>query len=294
MRSTPNIYSKLLLASLLLSTGTAIAIPYEDGFVWNRFADYKAEMAAGSPPPGGPLSDQNGNQAWSAELYEGWGNWDNSSPLPWQGKRWSNMYGNVSKWDQNNAFLSGKFFRKTPLARWTNPVNETIDINIGGALNLFWLGRDWTGSNWSSYLVSGAQDVWLTMGYYDASEGSTTEYFIDSQLMNYPGSGEVRCGTGYGGWANCLRATVDLDIDVTVDAGDSIFWTSRAVSPYTNDWRVNRWLTLNDRKLNFTLQKPPPALIPEPSTLLLLGLTLPAFLWFSTKTGNRTRKRLLR
>ncbi len=267
-----------ILALLLISATTAVhATPYGPGFTWNRISDYQAGTTIGSTT-GNPNPDQNGSPAWSYEYYQGWGNWDSGTLLPWNGWRWANSYGNISKWDQNNHFLNDASFTRTPLIRWINPTNETIDINLGGWLKLFWLGRDWTGSGWSSYLVSGVKDVNLVMGYYDASANMTTSYLID-QTIYYPETTEVKCGIGHGGWGNCVKTVVDLDFDLTMDAGDSIFWTSQAVSPYTNDWKANRWLTLNDTKLTITVQDPLvtgfSATVPEPSTLLLTSLLLP-------------------
>jgi len=277
-------YGSILILLLTSVAGTIHATPYGPGFTWNHISDYQTGTVVGSPV-GNPNPDQNGNPAWSYEYYQGWGNWDNGMLFPWNGGRWANSYGNISKWDQNNHFLNNTSFTRTPLIRWSNPTGAAIDINLGGKLKLFWLGRDWTGSGWSDYLVSGIKDVNLVMGYYDVSAGITTSYLINQTVL-YPETMEVKCGNGYGGWANCVKVIVGLDFNLTMDAGDSIFWTSQAISPYTNDWKVNRWLTLNDTKLTITVQDPVvtgfSGTVPEPSTLLLTSLLLPG-LFFTQK-----------
>ncbi len=120
---------------LIFSTGITYAVPYEPGFVWNHFDDYVNGTVTGSTT-GNPNPDQNGNSAWSYELYKGWGNWDDGELLPWSGSRWANKYGNISRGDQNNHFLSGESFTRTPLIRWTNPTGTSIDVNLGGKLKL--------------------------------------------------------------------------------------------------------------------------------------------------------------
>lgn len=254
---------------LLTLSATVTAVPYDDGFVWNKYADYTT---------GSTTTDQAGNEAWSYEYFNGWGNWDNTLALPYNSSngRWANKYGNISKWDQNRHFhsSSNEKYPYSPLVRWINPTNEVIDVSVGGALELLWLGKDWDATNkkWSDYTISGVMDIDVVLGFYDASAGNSS-ILIDERVL-YPASGEVTCKIPTAPTLrDCPNAMLSTAFDLTLDVGDSLFWTSTQATPYADGNTKNRWLTLNDRQLTITLNKPSTA-IPEPPTLALMGIAL--------------------
>lgn len=183
-----------------------------------------------------------------------------TDPTPGNG-RWKRqaMYDNdvnISRWDQNTNFYSGyNPNRNSALIRWTNPTGNDADIDIQGSLKLFWGGQSlsYTGNFWASPV-----DVQLIMGYLDASAGSMN--LLKNELFTSPFSNDVECGANFG---NCPNTVIPIDFSISMDAGDSFFWTAVPLGQVTNK---NRWITLNDANMNISYQ---PAVVPEPISSIL-------------------------
>ncbi len=150
---------------------------------------------------------------------------------------------NLGKW-QVNYSLSNNGVGKAPLIRWTNPTNKSIHVNIYGRFRLNWFGLNvnpnWRtdGNYWDSYLVGSPADVDLVIGHYDASEGTTDVLSINR--VRKPEDGETTCIAP--NYDDCDHEFVYINSELSVNSGDSIFWTARPLKHYSDR---NRWITMD-------------------------------------------------
>ncbi len=251
----------LLLSIFIISTA-AESSGYAPGFVWNKHNDY-TNGTVNNSTLGNPNLDQNGNPAWSYESFDkDLLNWDNSSLAVWYSwGRWGAGGGfmNFSKGDQNTQLdTNWNNTGLTSLVRWSNPTGESINVDLSGQLVTTWAGLNWVNGGWSDYNVASPTDIRVILGYYDVSEG-TSSLLIDNTYLS-PINEDTICT-----WSECPKAFTSLERSLSVDAGDSLFWTTIALGSAPGK---NRWLTTADRSVNITM-----AVVPEPvsSALFIVG-----------------------
>lgn len=266
----------LFLTTFLMIT-VASAGDYDAGFVWRKADDYTAGTINNSTA-GNPNLDKNGNPAWSYESFDkDLLNWDSSSLMVWrQNFRWVDAgdFVNISKWDQNVGLdTNWNTTGVDSLVRWTNPTGESIQVDMTGQLRNVWAGLDWVNGGWSSYYVASPSAVRVILGYHDFSQGTST-LLIDNTYAS-PISADTRCNT----WAECPYIDTSLTRSISLDAGDSLFWTT---IPLGGAPGKNRWITTTDASVRITLT----AVVPEPVSAILLitgGMIL---------TGRRLLKKM--
>ena len=259
----------MFLTTFLMITGAA-AVDYEVGFEWRKLTDYTDGTVNGSTV-GNPNLDQNGNPAWSYESFDkDLLNWDSSDLAVWYDwGRWGAGGGfmNFSLWDQNTQLNTNwNNSGLTSLVRWTNPTGESIYVDMTGALRTTWGGDD---SN--PGFIASPSDVRVILGYYDVSEG-TSSLLIDN-TYDSPISQDTVCLT----WGDCPYIDTSVERTLSVDAGDSLFWTTIALDSAPGK---NRWLTTTDGSVRITL-------VPEPvsSTLFLIGGAILGFRRFKKRVS---------
>ncbi|MBI5664916.1 MAG: PEP-CTERM sorting domain-containing protein [Nitrospirae bacterium] len=268
-------------AILLCGSASKSGAEYQDGFTWDRNGDFLITNDLNFK------KDTQGSTVWSYEWFTGTDYLHTSNmayywtdPMPGNG-RWKRqaMYDNdvnISRWDQNTNFYSGYNANKnSSLIRWTNPVGNDSDIDILGSLRLYWGGQSmsYTGNYWASPV-----DVQLIMGYFDSSSNSVT--VLKNDLLTSPFSADMECGANFG---NCPNMVIPIDLSISMDSGDSFFWTAIPQGQVTNK---NRWITLNDTQMNISYQ---PAVVPEPISYVLF-ITGGAALGFRRFSRQRALK----
>ncbi len=267
----------LLLTTFLIIT-IAAAADYGSGFEWKKSTDY-TNGTTNNSTVGNPNLDQLGNPAWSYEHFIGLSeSWDSSSPMEWMYDwRWGagGTFVNISRGDQNTQLNTNwNNTGMTSLVRWSNPTGESIDVDITGNIVTTWAGLNWDSAadNWTDYNVASPTDVRVILGYHDFSAG-TSSLLIDNTYLS-PISEDTICNT----WRECPKAKTALDRSLSVDAGDSLFWTTIALDSAPGK---NRWLTTYDGGVAITM----PAVVPEPvsSALFIVGATLLGIVRFSRK-----------
>ena len=255
------IFAAALFLTTFLMITAAAAVDYEGGFEWRKVTDYTNGTVNGSTV-GNPNLDQNGNPAWSYESFDkDLLNWDSSSLAIWLSwGRWGSpdSFVNFSLWDQNTGLnTNNNNTGLTSLVRWINPTGESIDVDITGGLRTVWAGDD-NGS--SPGWTASPTDVKVVLGYYDFSEG-TSSLLIDNTYSS-PISQDTFCLT----WGECPFIFTSFERSLSVDAGDSLFWTTIALDSTPGK---NRWLTSTDGSIRITL-------VPEPvsSALFIIGASV--------------------
>ncbi len=251
----------LIIITLGFAYSTQAGAAYTPTYEWDRNTEYTNIT---NPGP-----DLEGNNVWSYEWFTGMDylhtnpmtqitNWN----IPQEKQRWEHGPLNISGWDQNTNYDSDwNTGFETTLIRWTNPVDNTATIDIDGSMTLYWGGDD----NWSAPGNNASPvDVQFVLGYYDVSKSQATlliDQFIDSSTDSSYGD-SFDANEACNPFSTCPKYIMPLDYSVSMDQGDSIFWTAITLDQVT----TNRWTTLNDNNMSITM-------VPEPisSALFLVG-----------------------
>ena len=261
----------MILTILLgLFLGNASADPYYAGYEWNRW-DGKNSPITEYTTSSNPGPDREGNNVWSYEWFTGM-DYLNTNLMTqvtsWgDPQRWEYGGNNISGWDQNPGYANNP---DSPLIRWTNPVGDNTEIDIQGNFWLWWGGANqWhTGHDW----MATPNDLQFVLGYHDISESQTT--LLIDQYIDSPFTGEYNCGPNFG---DCPSYTVLLDLQLSMDLGDSIFWTALRLDNVNTG---GRWITLNDGNMSISI-------VPEPvsSTLFIVGSAILGFRRFKKRVS---------
>ena len=254
---------------------------YYPGFTWSVPQDYNQGTVRNSTA-GNPDDDANGNPTWTYE----WIDVNNlDADPPWYLNKtnlltWDSYIYNRNTWgtpysigtvnldgSSMNFHYSAAAIGEVPLVRWTNPTNGPARIDITGRITLSWWGLNVNPNRASkdywdySYLVGSPADIDLVLGLHDAS--TNTVQVLYSKRLEKPHDEETTCvPPNYG---DCDHVDVDLDMQVDVENGDSIFWSARAVEYST---AANRWITLNYGQVKLTLASEPETEIPGPAAVI--------------------------
>jgi len=210
---------------------TAASADYFPGFTWDRSADWTPGVH-GSAGVNNPGEDAAGADVWSYESVVGGGGADSANPwfhepsqpmvwdsdwLPSSGV-WARSLNTTPIIDQTGLLhqATPPKFDGAPLLRWINPVGDGGQIEVSGTLVVEWA---------STLDTTMAVQSEVLLGLHDASAGEVIPLFETVAEKPTPGEGP--------------HEFIELELDVlsvSVDEGDSIVLTHRAVEPIQFGW----------------------------------------------------------
>ena len=262
-------FSQAIVAMFVMALATTAlaSTPYDVGFTWNRWADWKPGTTNGSSV-GNPCKDSAGNPVWSYEYYKDvpdgsdlnsthpWYKLDSSGLMVWDGHTgasgsWGYQYDNAPfifpgpaglGHVPNNQSYGGDHFAIVPLVRWDNP--STIPIRVSLTPGSGFQGRiHWWPAGTTADLV---------IARTDASDSGSVHLLYSQTIVKTLAQGQ-----------NEYFALAALDIEnLALDPGDDILFSVRARAATTGyTW----YSVMLDDDVNITV-------VPEPATLSLLAL----------------------
>jgi len=261
---------------MALATTALASTPYDVGFTWNRWADWKPGTTNGSSV-GNPCKDSAGNPVWSAEYFANvpggsdldtsdgvapWYTLPSAGLLKWDNSWWggSGMWvykddvepaiWNKGQTDVNTTNPLDADYKRLPLVRWINPCSVPVKISIASGPD-FSVG--WAGTTNALDMAKSDTDVAIVLK--DASQGGVLSLlYYDTVANPLPGPGAH------------LVSLKPVQLELTIEPGDEILVSHRSRYEYFQPAPgvSARWTYLNE-DYTFTV-------VPEPATLALLGL----------------------
>ena len=278
-RLSSTILAGAALLIMVLATTSQASTPYNIGFTWNRWADWKPGATDGSSA-GNPCKDSAGNPVWSAEYIlnvpagsdldtsDGVAPWytlPTSGLMVWDSHwsdygTWAKLYDTppaISRYGlghvSNDQSYNGDHYANVPLLRWKNPSAERLTVSLTPGSSRF--------SGVFGYMPTGSIAD-LMIGWTDASDGDSV-HSLYSTTMVKTAAADVRESI----------VLPELAINALVlDPGDNIIFSVRSRTRTTGFY----WASANFYDdVNITV-------VPEPGAMILLAtglLGLLAYAW---------------
>ena len=251
---------------MILATTALASTPYDVGFTWNRYDDWKPGTADGSSV-GNPMTDSAGKPVWSGEYINNvpagsglgsatpWYKLPTSGMLVWEGYwgggTWAKGYDTPPTTSRvglahvsTDESYNGNHYANVPLLRWKNPSAERLTVSLTPG------GPGFCGV-FGIYMPTGSTAD-LMIGWTDASDGDSVHLLYSTTILKTAA-------------ANVQQSIVlpELAINsLVLNPGDNIIFSVRSITRTTGF----NWASANFYDdMNITV-------VPEPATLSLLAL----------------------